>query len=159
VADDGSDYNNANTTMYGADLSFVKNLTPLLINVKGQYNMINVNKQSYKNPADSSTYSFDNKTTSAFAQISIRPISAGNKLLKNLELAFRYVNYKTPGNSFWGQDYNEEDIGLDYWLTWRTVVKFTYATSHGVSTVNDLAGGKGDVTKMENIYLQFAIGF
>jgi hypothetical protein len=159
VADAGSDYNNANTTMYGADLSFVKNLSPFLINVKGQYNMINVNKQNYKNPADSSTYSFDNKTTSAFAQISIRPVSAGNKLLKNLELAFRYVNYKTPGNSFWGQDYNEEDIGLDYWLTWRTVVKFTYVTSHGVSTVNDLAGGKGDVTNMNNIYLQFAIGF
>jgi hypothetical protein len=159
VADAGSNYNNANTTMYGVDLSYVKNFNPFLINLKGQYSRIMVNGQNYIKPTDSSAYTFDNKTTSAFAQISIRPVTAENKILKNLELAFRYVNYTTPGNSLWGQNYDEEDIGLDYWLTWRTVIKFTYAKTHSVSTANISAGGTGGVTDMNNIYLQFSIQF
>jgi hypothetical protein len=145
--------------MYGADLNFVKTFTPFLVNVKGQYNLVKVNSQNYIQPTDSSSYTFDNKTHSVFAQASIRPVSAENKLLKNLELAFRYTYYKTPGNSLWGQNYHEEDIGLDYWLTWRTVVKFTYTWSHSVSTANIPAGGTGGVTDMNNLYLQFSIEF
>ncbi len=159
VADAGSNYNNAKTTMYGLDLSYVKTFKPILINLKGQYSRINVNGQNYIKPTDSSAYTFDNKTTSAFAQISIRPVTAGNKILKNLELAFRYVNFTTPGNSLWGQNYDEEDIGLDYWLTWRTVIKFTYAKTHSFSTANVSAGGVGGVTDTSNIYLQFSIQF
>jgi len=103
VGDAGSNYNNANTTMYGADLSFVKSFNPFLVNVKGQYNRINVNRQNYINPIDSITpYTFNNKTNSAFAQVSIRPISVDNMLLRKLELAYRYVSYTTPGNSTWG---------------------------------------------------------
>jgi hypothetical protein len=157
VADAGSSYNNANTTMYGADLSYVKNFNPFLFNVKGQYSKVLVNKQNYINPVNSSSYSFDNTTTFSFAQISIRPISAGNKFVKNLELAFRYINNTTPSNSLWGENYNEEDIGLDYWLTWRTVLKLTYAISHAVSTQNISAGGIPGVTDMNTIYLQFSI--
>ncbi|MDR3716429.1 MAG: hypothetical protein P4L51_26790 [Puia sp.] len=159
VADAGSSYNNANTTMLGADLSFVKNLNPLLINIKGQYSVIKVNSQNYVESSGNTLYSFDNKSTSAFAQLSVRPVSAENKLLKNLELAFRYVNYTTPAQSLWGQNYHEEDIGLDYWLSWRTVLKFTYAVSHSLSTENIPAGGTGGTTDMNNMYLQFSIQF
>ncbi len=157
AGDAGSPLSSANSTMYGADLSFVKSFNPFLVNVKGQYSVIKVNSQNYVNPVDNSLYTFDNKASSAFAQLSVRPVSADSKLLKNLELAFRYVNYKAPANSLWGQNYNEEDIGLDYWLTWRTVLKFTYAATHSVSTQNLQAGGTGGVTDMNNIYLQFAI--
>jgi hypothetical protein len=157
VADAGSHYNNANATMYGADLNFIKTLSPFLINIKGQYSRILVNSQQYINPNDSSAYSFDNKSTSAFAQISIRPASSSNKVVKNLELAFRYVKYTTPGNSTWGANYHEEDLGLDYWLSWRTVLKFTYGWSHSLSTANVAAGGVPGVTDMNNLYLQFSI--
>ncbi|MBN9384075.1 MAG: hypothetical protein J0H74_25215 [Chitinophagaceae bacterium] len=157
VADAGSNYNNANTTMYGADLNYVKSLDPLLFNIKGQYSRILVNKQQYVKPTDSSVYSFDNKSISAFAQISIRPVTASGKLIKNLELAFRYVRYNTPGNSTWGAKYNEEDIGLDYWMNWRTVLKFTYAWNRSLSTANISAGGTGGTTNMNSIYLQFSI--
>jgi hypothetical protein len=157
VADAGSSYNNANTTMYGADLSYVKTFKPFLINIKGQYSKVLVNRQNYINPIDSSSYTFDNTSTFSFAQISIRPISLDNKFVKNLELAFRYVNNTNPSNSLWGQNYNEEDIGLDYWLTWRTVLKLTYAKSHSVSTQKVSAGGIPGVTDMNNVYLQFSI--
>jgi hypothetical protein len=157
VADAGSGYVNANTTMYGADLNYVKTFSPFLVNVKGQYSLVKVNSQQYIKPTDSTGYTFDNKTHSVFAQISIRPVSVDNKLLKNLELAFRYTNYQSPGNSLWGQNYHEEDIGLDYWLTWRTVLKFTYSTSHGVSTANVSAGGTAGTTDMSSLRLQFSI--
>jgi hypothetical protein len=157
VADAGNTYKNANCTMYGADLSYVKTFNPFLINVKGQYSRLSVNSQQYIKPTDSTSYTFDNKTNAAFAQISARPVGADNKFIKNLELAFRYVNYTTPGNSLWGQNYHEEDIGLDYWLTWRTVLKCTYAHTHSLSTSNVSAGGIPGVTDANQLYLQFSI--
>lgn len=159
VADVGSSYNNAKTSMYGADLSFVKTFDPFLINVKGQYSKIKVNSQSYLKPTDSTAYTFDNTTSSTFGQISIRPTGVDNAFVKNLELVYRHVDYTTPGNSLWGQNFREEDIGLDYWLNWRTVLKFTYTSSHSLSTANISAGGIGGITDTKNIYLQFAIQF
>ena len=157
VADAGSSYNNANASMYGADLSYVKSFNPFLLNVKGQISWLTVNRQNYINPVDNSSYTFNNKTTSAFAQFSIRPTGANNAFIKNLELAFRYVNYTTPSNSLWGQKYSEEDLGLDYWLTWRTVLKFTYAWSHSPSTAFVAAGGTPGLTDQNIVYLQFSI--
>ena len=159
AGDAGSNYTNANVTMVGADLNFVKTFNPFLINIKGQYNRINVTKESYISTVDSSAYSFTNKTSAVFGQLSIRPVGVDNKLLKNLELAYRYSNYRAPGNSAWGQNFHENDFGLDYWLTWRTVLKFTYAMSHSVSTANVAAGGTAGITDMNKIYLQFSIQF
>jgi hypothetical protein len=157
VSDAGSDYHNANTTMYGADLTYVKTFHPFLVNIKSQFSNMLVNSQQYIKPTDSSAYTFDNKQTSFFAQVSIRPTGSGNNLLKNLELAYRHVNYKTPESSFWGTDYHEEDIGLNYWFTWRTVLKFTYARSKGTNISNVSTGANGTLTDMNNLYLQFSI--
>ena len=160
VADAGSNFSNARVTMYGADLSFVKTYSPFLINVKGQYSKMLINGQNYVNPVDStSTYTFKNNTMSAFAQVSVRPVGVNNGFLKNLELAYRYVNYTTPVGSTFGQNYSENDIGLDYWLNWRTVLKFTYGKSHSPSTSNTAFGGIGGVTDTNNIYLQFSMEF
>jgi hypothetical protein len=160
VADAGSSYSNANTTMYAVDLSFVKTFNPIQINIKGQYNWINVNRQNYANPTDSTmAYTFNNNTNSSFAQISVRPVGVDDKFLKNLELAYRYVSFNTPGNSTFGQNYHENNIGLDYWLNWRTVLKLTYGNTHSLNTSNVFTGGKGDITDTNNIYLQFAIEF
>jgi hypothetical protein len=153
----GAPYNNANATMYGADLNFVKTFSPFLVNIKGQYSRTVVNRQSYLKPTDSSSYSFDNKSNSVFIQGSVRPTGSQNAFVKNLELAFRYVNFKTPQNSFWGQNYHEEDIGLDYWLSWRTVLKFTYAWTRSTNTSDATSGLNGVVTDMNNLYLQFSI--
>ncbi|WP_212003077.1 hypothetical protein [Chitinophaga sp. HK235] len=155
--DADSRFSKAKSTMYGADLNYVNVFNKIQINVKGQYNRIKTNRQQYINPIDSSLYTFDNKSTAAFAQLSIRPVSAANKVVKNLELAFRHVYYKTPENSISGQKYHEEDLGLSYWLSWRTVLKFTYAWTHAASTANVSAGGIPGITDTNNLYLQFAI--
>ncbi len=159
AGDAGSNFTSANVTMFGADVNFVKTFNPFLVNIKGQYNRINVTNQNYISPVDSSSYSFANKTSSSFAQFSIRPVGVDNKLLKNLEFAFRYSNYTTPNSSAWGQNFHEEDYGLDYWLTWRTVMKLTYARSHSLSTANVNIGGTPGITDTNSIYLQFSVQF
>jgi hypothetical protein len=157
AGDAGSSFTSANVDMYGADVNFVKTFDPFLINIKGQYNRINVTKENYINLLDSSFYSFTNKTSSSFAQFSVRPVGLSNNILKNFELAYRYVNYTTPVNSTFGQNYHENDFGLDYWFTWRTVLKLTYAHSNSLSTSSVNAGGIAGITAVSSVYLQFAI--
>ncbi len=157
VGDAGSAYQNARSAMYALDLNYVMTFNPILVNVKGQYNFIHINDQQYVNPNDSSLYTFDNTTRNGFIQASFRPVGSGNKLLKDLELALRYTNLATPRNSLWGQKTDVEDIGLDYWLSWRTVLKFTYERSNGTSTTEPELGGLGTLTRSNSFYLQFSI--
>jgi hypothetical protein len=154
VGDANSPYENAKSQSYAADLNYVHLFNPILVNIKGQYNYTFVNNQNYINPLDSSLYTFDNKTTSGFGQISIRPTGAGAPFVKNLELAFRYGKYITPEKSIWGQKSNIIDISLDYWLTWRTVFKIGYQSSKSTSTALENAG---DETKSQSLFIQFAI--
>lgn len=157
VADAGSSYINANSQCYALDLNYVHTFNPIQVNIKGQYNYIHVNDQQYINPNDSSNYTFDNTTRNGFIQGSFRPAGSSNKFLKNLELAVRYTKLETPKNSLWGASTDVKDVGLDYWLTWRTVLKVTFEASNGTSTVSQALGGVGTVTKSNSLYLQFSI--
>jgi len=154
VGDANSPYENAKSQSYAADLNYVKLFNPILVNIKGQYNYTFVNSQNYINPLDLSVYTFDNKTTSGFAQVSIRPTGAGVTFVKNLELAFRYGKYVTPEKSLWGQKSDIIDISLDYWLTWRTVFKIGYQSDKSTSTAIE---NTGEEAKSESLFIQFAI--
>ncbi len=155
-----SSYNKPMSAMYAVDLNFVKNISPIQVNIKGQYSLNNVNTQHYTNPEDSlHSYTFTNNTSAAFAQLSVRPAQSKNNVIKNLELAFRYVNYATPSGSTWGQDYNEMDFGLDYWLSWRAVLKCTYENIKADGTSNTTIMGAQGSTTINRVILQFAIGF
>jgi hypothetical protein len=154
VGDATSPYEAAKSQSFAVDLNYVKLFNPILVNIKGQYNYTFVNNQNYVNPADSSVYTFDNKTTSYFAQISLRPTGAKAAFIKNLELAFRYGRFVTPENSLWGQKSNIVDLSLDYWLSWRTVFKIGYQSNNSTSTA---IGNSGEKTKSESLFIQFAI--
>lgn len=146
--------------MYAVDLNYIKNINPVQINIKAQYNASMVSDQTYMNPNDSTqTYSFTNNTSAAFGQIAVRPTLSKNKVLKNMELAFRYVNYTSPKNSTWGQNYNEMDVSLNYWLSWRTVLKVAYENikTDGTSSVA-IMGDQGS-TGINRMIIQFATGF
>ena len=158
AGDAGSNFTSANVNMYGADINFVKTFSPFLVNVKGQYNKIEVSRQTFVSPVDSSAFSFSNISSSAFAQVSVRPVGLDN-FLKNFELAYRYSNYTTPNGSAWGQNFHENDFGLDYWLSWRTVLKFTYAKSSALGTSTLQAGGIPGLTNVNSLYLQFSVEF
>jgi hypothetical protein len=157
VGDQGTAAQNTKGNMYAFDLNYVKTFSPILVNIKSQYNFQDIGKADYLNPADSSkTYTFTNQTTAFFAQCSLRPVGANN-LLKNIELAGRYTVYNTPSNSTFGMNQHSTTIGLAYWLSWRTVFKLSYDIYTGNSTASQNLDAFTGTTKTDVLYVQFSI--
>ena len=158
VGDEGSPFANARANMYAFDLSTVQKINPFSVNIKAQYNIVNVDRQNYVNPGDSTqSYSYNNHSTSAFGVISLRPSYVDDKVLKNMELSFRYADYIAPANSAWGSNTNQVTEGIAYWMTWRTVLKLTHETTNGNSTVNQFIAPATGNTKTDYWFIQFSI--
>jgi len=163
----GATFGNTNPTstkgpyvsMYAIDLNYVKTLSPVQVNLKAQYSATMVDAANYLNPNDSTqTYTFNNVTTAAFGQVSVRPVQAKG-IARNFELAYRYVNYTAPKNSTWGQNYNESDISLDYWLSWRTVLKAGYEIIRTNGTSSEAIAGAQGSTDINRLIIQFSTEF
>lgn len=155
VADAGL---NTTANLYAADLNLVENIKPFQLNIKGQYSETKIDHADYINPQDLSSYSFDNHTKSGYIMAALRPMFSPNKVVKNFELAARYGNYTTPANSLWGTEDNSLSIGLNYWLSWRTVVRASYEAIKGTNKVSaNLGGSTGEVTQSNSMYVQFCI--
>jgi hypothetical protein len=145
--------------LYALDMSLVENLKPFQLNIKGQYSVTNIDHADYVNPTDvGGTYSFTNHTKTGYIMAALRPMYSENKIIKNFELAGRYGNYTTPANSVWGTKDNSLAVGLNYWMNWRTVVRYTYEAVKGTNTVSENIGGTpGAITQSNSMYLQFSI--
>lgn len=158
LGDPSTAFANAKSNMFAADLNVIENLNPIQLNIKGQFDVININQSNYINPADSSSYSFNNHTTTGYIMAAVRPVLSPNNFLKNLELAVRYGNYTTPENSLNGMKDNSVAVGLNYWISWRTVVHLTYESIKSTSTISQKLGGTpGTITNNNSLYLQFSI--
>ena len=142
-------------------MDLVENIQPFQLNIKGQYNIMNLSNANYIDPNDptgNTKYTFTNHSITGFIQASLRPTLSNNNVVKNFEIAGRYGNYTTPANSMWGSKSNVLTCGLDYWITWRTVVKFTYEAikSTNTSAIN-LGGTPGAIKQSNSMYLQTSI--
>ncbi len=159
LGDDNSPHKSITSTMYAFDINFVKGISGILVNIKAQYNYISVSNASYTNPIDSSTYTFNNQTSSFFGQLALRATKAPG-ILKNFELAGRYVNYTTPVNSIWGAITNEYDAGINYWFTWRSVLKVVYEAQEikGTTPLN-LGGYQSSKSQNNRLIIQYAVQF
>jgi hypothetical protein len=157
VGDAGTKSQNVMANLYALDLTLVENIKPFQLNIKGQYSITNIGHADYINPTDSSTYSFNNHSTTGYIMASLRPVVA-KSFIKNFEVAGRYGNYTSPANSLFGTKDNSLALGLNYWLNWRTVVRYTYEAINGTSRVStNLGGTPGATTKSNSMYLQFSI--
>ena len=154
VGDAGAPNQSAQSKAFAFDLNYVKLFSPILVNIKGQYNYVFVSKQDYINQNDSSIYTFSNKTTTGFGQISLRPTGASNNFVKNLEIAYRYSNFISPSGSMWGQKNNISEAALLYWLSWRTVLKCAYQWNNSNSTA---IGSIGTTVQSNTLFIQFSI--
>ena len=131
VGDKNTIYENIGTQMFACDLAYIHKLDLIKSNIelRGQFNMVNVDKAN-KYPVDSSMMgadsTFENKSQAYFVQVAIRPAFIENKFLKNLELAGRYSSMTLPDKSMWGGSFTQFTIGLNYWLSWHSVMKFDY---------------------------------
>jgi len=157
VGDRNSAFQNVTGDLYAFDLNYVKTFNPVLVNVKAQYNIANISNATYPSPVDSiQNYTFKNQIATGFAQCSLRP-TGSKSFLKDVELAGRYTSYNTPSNSTWGSDQHSVTIGLDYWITWRTVIKLTYESYKGNSTASKALDAYMGKTVSNSMYLQFSI--
>ncbi len=161
VGDQASSFQNVTANMYAFDMNLVENIQPFQLNVKGQYNIMNLTQANFIDPSDptgNTTYTYSNHTTAGFIQAALRPSLSNNNVAKNFELAARYGNFTTPANSMWGSKSNGLTLGLDYWITWRTVVKFTYEAIKSTNTSAINLGGKpGAINQSNSMYLQTSI--
>ncbi|HEY6081959.1 MAG TPA: hypothetical protein VIU45_00795, partial [Chitinophagaceae bacterium] len=153
IGDDGSSYQSTKARMYAVDLNYVKLFNPIQLNIKGQYNHINVDKQTYMDTS-SHSYTFDNTISAGFIQVSVRPAGASSTVVKNLEAAFRTGNFVTPGSSYWGTNQTILEAALIYWINWRTAIKFGYSSN---KSTNTSLGFQGPDIKSNSLFVQFAI--
>ena len=157
VGNTGTAVSNAMGNSYAFDLNYVNNFSPILLNIKAQYNIQDITNETYDSSSVAGTqqlYTFNNHTTAGFAQCSIRPTGLSN-FLKDVEVAGRYTSYNTPSNSTFGANQHTVTLGLDYWISWRTVAKFSYEIYNGNSTAG--AGQNSGTTTSNTMFLQFSI--
>ena len=168
VGDKETIYEDVRTNMYALDLNYVKNLNFIksVIDIKGQYNYSEVTDANYAVADDTLGlyYDFNNVSSAYYAQLSIRPSMSGSNFLRKLELVGRYSVMETPEGSLWEANATQTAIGLNFWLDWRTVLKFGYQTTDGLG-----GGGHSDepgaveveleTPTTDMFYIHLAIGF
>ncbi len=157
VGDSDSEYEDIGAFLYALDFSFVKQISALkgFIDVKGQYNNSNVDDATYiemHEDGDEEEYTFDNKSNSFYAQLSYRPTMASSDFLKKIELVGRYSNFNAPEGAEWEEQADQYAFGINYWLTWRSVIKIAYQTT-------DSVGGHDGGGTTDGFFLHWAIGF
>jgi len=162
VGDKGSVYEDVKAFLWAFDFSFVKQISPIkgVIDIKAQYNQTQVSDAYYIEEEEErdtlDLYTFNNLSRAYYAQLSYRPSMAGNNFLKNLEFVGRYSKLNTPEGSEWESDINELSFGLNYWITWRQVVKINYSfiNSEGGHGAEEGAGKQ----KSNTLFVHWAIG-
>jgi len=164
VGDKETIYEDVRANLYALDLNYVKNLNFIksVVDIKGQYNYSQVDDANYTVPDDTLGlyYDFNNVSTAYYAQVSIRPSMSGNNLLRKLELVGRYSVMETPEGSLWESNPTQTAIGLNYWIDWRTVLKFGYQTTDGGSGGHSEEGEESVESPTANMfYVHLAIGF
>lgn len=151
-----SEYENTGAFLYAIDFAFIKQIPALkgFIDIKGQYNNSNIDDATYIEIEDGveEEYTFDNKSNSFYTQLSYRPTMADSDFLKKLELVGRYSNYNAPQGAEWEEQSDQYAFGLNYWLSWRSLIKVTYQTT-------DSAGGHDGGGTTNGFFVHWAIGF
>ena len=147
---------------YAFDFSYVKTLSSLssVLDLKGQFSAVNVDDANYpfhENPDDLIT--FDNNSSTWFVQASLRPALAENNFVRSLEFAGRYWTLKTPEGSEWESDQSQIDLGINYWIDWRTVFKMSYRISNGATDEHDEEPDGHGGAEGNAFFFHWAIGF
>ena len=158
VGTEGSRYKDVTANLYAVDFSLVKDLNFMksVVDIKGQYNYSQISSAEYLDFEDSlgGFYSFDNISNGYYAQLTVRPSLIENKFFRNLELVGRYSVLQTPEGALWEQNPTQITVGLNYWLDWRTVIKFGYQTTSGLGDHDS-----GETLTQDMFYFRWAMGF
>ncbi len=125
VGDKGSEYEHTGVNLFSGDISFIHKVGFMDLNIKGQYNQVNVDAATYKDE-EGNNLNFDNNSKAYFLQLALRPAFIRNKFIKNIEFAGRYSAMNLPEKSLWAGNQSQIGLGLNYWLNWNSVLKIDY---------------------------------
>ncbi len=129
VGNENSRYRDVAARLFALDLSLVKTVPAVrgIVDVKAQYSLTQVDDASYINPDKPETmYTFKNENAAYFIQGTFKPAFVANTFFQKLEFAGRYSAMTLAEGAAWGGQKNQWAVSLNYWLDWRTVVKFSY---------------------------------
>lgn len=158
LANTNASFISPKVNMYAFDLNYVKNIKVFQLNIKSQYNSVSLNNQVYQDTTlAKADYTFTNTSSSGYGQIALRPIKLKNNYLKNFEVAFRYGIYNTPKNSYWASNNIQTDYGINYWISWRTVLRVTYEILESTSPEGVNLNIPYNRQKSSSVHLQFSI--
>lgn len=138
VGDEHSDFEDVKANLFAYDFSYIKKIDPLggVFDIKAQYNKSIVDDATYINvheDGDVETLVFnDNESSAYYAQLSYKPTMSDSKFTKNLEFVVRTSSVKTPVTSPETSNLNSKTFGVNYWLTWRSAIKFNYQIIDGL---------------------------
>ncbi len=159
AGDAGGEYENVAARLYAFDFSYVKQISAIkgILDIKAQYTKSNVANANYYelSPGDTipTSYTFTNSSNAYFGQLSYRP-SMASGFIKNIEVVGRYSSLSTPEGAEWEQEASQVAFGVNYWLSWRSVLKFSYQVTESV-------GGHGNAgsSRRTGMYAHWALGF
>ncbi len=157
VGETDSVYEDVGAFLYAIDFSFVKQIPAIkgFIDIKGQYNNSNIDDATFietHEDGEEEEYTFDNNSNSFYTQLSYRPTMASSDFLKKLEVVGRFSNFNAPEGAEWEEQSEQYAFGLNYWLTWRSVIKIAYQTT-------DSVGGHNGGGTTNGFFIHWAIGF
>lgn len=154
----GSEFEDVGSFLYAFDWSYVKNIPSIggKIDLRGQLNYVNIDNRPYEILEDGEleTFDFDNKSKTSFYQLAYRPTFGSSKFVKNLEFVGRYSTLLTPEEAPWESEGTQWTFGLNYWLDWRTAIKFAIQS-------DEVEGGHDShgLTKTNFFFIQWTVGF
>lgn len=157
--EEDSEYEDVGAFLYALDFAFIKQIPAIsgFVDIKAQYNSSNVDTATFietHEDGDQEAYSFDNQSNSFYTQLSYRPTMADSDFMKKLEFVGRYSNFNAPEGAEWEEKSTQYACGMNYWLTWRSVIKISYQTTETEG------GHDGDgITNTEGFFVHWAIGF
>lgn len=159
LGDTGSIYENLGANLYAFDFSYVKQIPSLggTFDIKSQYNKSKVDNIIYtveEEPGVFEDLDFNNDSHSFYAQLSFRPSMSGNDFVRKLEFVGRYSKLRTPEGAGWESNKKEYSFGLNYWISWRSVFKFSYQNINGEGG-HDVVGN----FNQNGVFMHWAIGF
>ncbi|MCB9326437.1 MAG: hypothetical protein H6571_22050 [Lewinellaceae bacterium] len=161
----GTKLEDVNALHFAFDMSYVTMISSLssVLDFKAQYSSVKVDDAEYpdhENPGEFIT--FDNSSSTWFAQLSLRPALVDNNFIRNIEFAGRYSTLITPEGSEWEVDQTQLDLGINYWFDWRTVLKFSYRISGSAEAAHDepdVPDVHGEEVTGNVFFIHWAIGF
>lgn len=132
---DDSLFSKAKAVMHAFDVNYVKSVITLkgIMDIKGQFNHVMIDETDSSSIINMDTMNNSsamfNISKAYYLQFSFRPALLEHKIIKNLELCTRYSAVSMSEMRLPRKNKSEISLGINYWFSWRSVVKFAYQAS------------------------------